>query len=132
MVYIIADEERAAFLKLTTDEERKKLIEQFWERRNPSPGASENVFKEEHYRRIAYANKHWAMASKPGWQTDRGHMYIVYGPPDEIESHLPGRNGIPFEDWKYRNVEGMGNAGYFTFIDRTGHGDYRLAPASAM
>ncbi|HUD99129.1 MAG TPA: GWxTD domain-containing protein [Bryobacteraceae bacterium] len=132
VVYIIADEERAAFLKLTTDEERKKFIEQFWERRNPTPGASENVFKEEHYRRIAYANKHWATASKAGWQTDRGHMYIVYGPPDEIESHLPGRNGIPFEDWKYRNVEGMGSAGYFTFIDRTGHGDYRLAPASAQ
>ena len=65
-----------------------KFIEQFWERRNPDPGASENKFKEEHYRRIAYANEHFA-ASRPGWKTDRGHLYIIYGPPDEIDSH-PG------------------------------------------
>ena len=132
VVYIIADGERAAFLKLTADEEREKFIEQFWARRNPTPGASANAFQEEHYRRIAYANKHWGMASTPGWQTDRGHMYIVYGPPEEIESHPQPAQGVsPFEDWRYYHVAGTGGGGFFTFIDRTGRGDYRLAPSTA-
>ena len=130
VVYIVADEERAAFLKLSTDEEREKFIEQFWQRRDPA-GASENKFKIEHYRRIAYANEHWGMASTPGWQTDRGHMYIVYGPPDEIESHPSPARVAPFEDWRYYHVAGTGGGGFFTFIDRTGRGDYRLAPSTA-
>ena len=98
MVYIISDAERVAFQKLTTDEERKKFIEQFWERRNPAPGAGsteKNAFLQEHYRRIAYANERFRTASgRAGWQTDRGHMYIVYGPPDEIESHPSGGTRI--------------------------------------
>jgi len=89
--YIITDEERAAFKKLTTDEEREQFIEQFWERRNPNPGSPENEFKEEYYRRIAYSNEHFA-SGIPGWKTDRGRMYIMYGPPDEIESHPSGGN----------------------------------------
>jgi GWxTD domain-containing protein len=144
-VYIIADEERAAFLKLTTDEEREMFIKQFWQRRDPAAGASatveqyrqpaagtaENKFKIEHYRRIAYANQHWGMASTPGWRTDRGHMYILYGPPDEIESHLNGEQGVASrETWRYLHVVSTGDEGYFTFIDQTGHGDYRLAPGN--
>ena len=129
--YIIDDAERAAFLKLATNDERACFVEQFWERRNPTPGAAENRFKEEHYRRIAYANAHFA-ASVPGWQTDRGHMYIVYGPPDEIDAH-PHTTPRPYETWGYRHVEGMteGGVSYFNFIDRTGHGDYHLAPSNA-
>jgi GWxTD domain-containing protein len=126
VVYIITDKERAAFQKLTTDEERDKFIKQFWERRNPNPGSARNKFKEEHYRRIAYANEHFA-TSRPGWQTDRGHMYIVYGPPDEIDSH-PANQPYPFEEWKYRYVEGHGVNVILTFTDRTGRGDYQLAP----
>src|SRR5258708_8750607 len=87
--YITTSEERAAFKKLATDEEREQFIEQFWERRNPSPGSPENEFKEEYYRRIAYANEHYASGT-PGWRTDRGRIYITYGPADEIESHPSG------------------------------------------
>jgi GWxTD domain-containing protein len=132
VVYIITDQERAAFQKLTTDEERNKFIEQFWERRNPTPRTPENEFKQEHYRRIAYANQHFT-SSEPGWKTDRGHMYIVYGPPDEIDSHpITAQRSYGIEVWTYRHVKGLGTGGSFTFIDRTGRGDYQLAPGNAQ
>ena len=89
VTYIITDEERAAFKRLQTDEEREQFIEQFWLRRDPTPDSVENEFKEEHYRRIAYANEHYA-SGIPGWKADRGRIYITYGPPDEIESHPSG------------------------------------------
>src|SRR6202140_3303752 len=89
VAYIITDEERATFKRLQTDEEREQFIEQFWLRRDPTPDTVENEFKEEHYRRIAYANEHYA-SGIPGWKTDRGRIYITFGPPDEIESHPSG------------------------------------------
>ena len=130
VVYIIADAERAAFQKLTTDEERQKFIDQFWLRRDPTPGTAQNEFKEEHYRRIEYANQRFRTVSgQPGWQTDRGHMYIVYGPPDELEDHPQGvRTG--YQIWLYHHVEGIGDNVTITFVDRTGTRDYRLAPGS--
>jgi len=131
VVYIIGDEERAAFQKLTTDQERERFVQQFWERRNPNPGSPENEFKEEHYRRIAFANEHFA-TSRAGWETDRGHMYIVYGPPDEIESHAKRvHSTYAREVWMYRHVEGIGDNVSVTFVDRMGTGDYRLAPGNA-
>jgi GWxTD domain-containing protein len=134
VVYIATEEERTAFQKLASEEERKMFIEQFWRRRDPTPGTPKNEFQEEHYRRIAYANQRFRTGSgTAGWRTDRGRMYIVYGPPDEIESHPSGGDPIryPYEMWKYRHVEGVGNNLYFTFIDRTRTGDYRLAPGAA-
>jgi len=131
VVYIIGDEERAAFKKLTTDEERDKFIEQFWERRNPNPGSAQNEFKEEYYRRIGYANEHFA-TSRPGWKSDRGRMYIMYGPPDEIEDHPKGDHSTyAREVWMYRHIEGIGDNVSLTFVDRMGTGDYRLAPGNA-
>src|SRR5690348_14732933 len=89
VTYIITDEEKAAFKRLQTDEEREQFIEQFWLRRDPTPDTAENEFKEEHYRRIAYANERYA-SGIPGWKTDRGRIYITFGPPDENESHPSG------------------------------------------
>jgi len=127
--YIIDDAEREAYQKLTTNNERACFIYQFWERRNPNPGSAENKFKVEHYRRLAYANAHFG-ASVPGWQTDRGHMYIVYGPPDEIDAHTDAKPH-PYQSWGYRHVEGLGDGlSTFIFVDRTGHGDYHLAPSN--
>lgn len=83
VVYIISPEEKAAFLKLSTENERDKFVQQFWLRRDPTPDTEENEYKEEHYRRLAFANQRFAESS-PGWQSDRGRTYIVYGPPDEI------------------------------------------------
>jgi len=94
--YIITPEERKTFLRLTTNEEREQFIEAFWQRRNPDPESPDNEFKEEHYRRIAYANARFT-SGLPGWETDRGHIYIVWGPPDEMTttSGLPSRSKSP-------------------------------------
>lgn len=131
VVYIIDDKERVAFERFSTDDERKMFIEQFWLRRDPTPNTPQNEYKEEHYRRIAYANERFGTnAGKSGWQTDLGHMYIVYGPPDEIESH-PSSTPTAYQVWFYRHVEGIGDNLYITFVDRTHSGDYRLAPGKA-
>ena len=127
VAYIITDRERAAFKSLTTDAEREHFIEQFWLQRDPTPGTVENEFKEEHCRRIAYANQHYA-ADIPGWKTDRGRIYIVYGPPDEIDSH-PYSNAStphPYEQWRYRFIEGVGANVIIEFVDFTGTGAYRM------
>jgi len=136
--YIITDEERQTFKKLATDEERETFIENFWERRNPNPGSPENEFKEEYYRRIAYANEHYA-SGIPGWKTDRGRIYIMYGPPNEIDSHpsggtyeRPAEEGggetstFPFEDWTYNYIDGIGNNIKLEFVDPTMSGEYHL------
>ena len=102
VAYIIQPEERAVYLRLTTNEERNQFIGQFWLRRDPTPGTEANERKEEHYRRIAYSNERFA-DSIPGWKTKRGRFYIRFGPPDEIESH-PGRK----ESWRYWTLEGVG------------------------
>jgi TonB family protein len=135
VVYIITDEERATYLRLQTDDERNQFIQQFWERRNPNPGSPDNTFKDEHYRRIAYANQRFATnAGKPGWQTDRGHIYIVYGAPDNIAAaagSLPintESSPLTTQAWKYDHIEGVGDNLVFTFFDRSNDGDYTLAP----
>ena len=125
VAYIITDEERAAFEKLTTNEERDGFVKGFWERRNPDPGSAANAFKEDYYRRIAYANKHFS-AGRPGWKTDRGHMYIIFGPPDEIDSH-PGNKPYAFEVWTYQHIKGVADGISFTFVDQTDNGDFELA-----
>jgi GWxTD domain-containing protein len=138
VAYIITDEERAAFKRLQTDEEREQFIEQFWLRRDPTPDTVENEFKEEHYRRIAYSNEHYA-SGIPGWKTDRGRIYITYGPPDEIESHPSGgsyerppeegggeTSTYPFEQWRYRYIEGIGTNIIIEFVDPTMTGEYHM------
>jgi GWxTD domain-containing protein len=138
VVYIITDEERTAFHRLNTDEEREQFIEQFWLRRDPTPDTIENEFKEEHYRRIAYANERYA-SGIPGWKSDRGRIYITYGPPDEIDSHPSGgsyerpmeegggeTSTYPFETWRYRYIEGIGNDINIEFVDPTMSGEYRM------
>jgi len=138
VAYIISNEERTAYRALKTDEEREQFIEQFWLRRDPSPDTVENEFKEEHYSRIAYANERFA-SGIPGWKTDRGRIYILYGKPAEIESHASGgtyerpiqegggtTSTFPFEIWRYRYLEGIGNEVILEFVDPTMSGEYRL------
>ena len=132
VAYIIDDRERAAFQQLQTDEEREHFIEQFWLRRDPTPGTVENEFKEEHYRRIAYANEKFA-GDVPGWKTDRGRIYIVYGPPDEKESHPAGQaGGPPYEEWLYRKIEGIGERVIIRFEDTQRDGHYRMTRDPAV
>jgi GWxTD domain-containing protein len=129
VVYIIDDAEKAAFQRLATTDERDMFIEQFWARRNPTPGAPRNAFKEEHYRRIAYSNVHFGTRSATaGWRTDRGHVYIVYGPPDEIQTRTNAAQ--PVQVWFYRHARNTGNGGSISFVDRTGQGDFHLVPGT--
>jgi GWxTD domain-containing protein len=131
--YIITDQERADFLKLTTARQRDDFVEAFWERRNPTPGSTENPFKEEHYRRLAYANQHFAEGI-PGWRTHRGRVYIVYGPPNKIETHQrggamgdpPDRGEYAYEDWYYSYIEGLGRDVTIEFVDTCSCGEYHL------
>ena len=136
--WIITDEERSAFKQLSNDEERDQFIEAFWARRDPTPDTPENEFKEEHYRRIAYANEHFA-AGIPGWKTDRGRIYVMYGPADEIESHPSGgtydrpmeegggsTSTYPFEQWRYRYLEDVGQEVIIEFVDTCMCGDYHM------
>jgi len=136
--WIITDDERKAFMQLSNNEERDQFIEAFWQRRNPNPDSEDNEFKDEHYRRIEYANEHYA-AGKPGWMTDRGRIYIVYGPPDETDSHPSGgtyerpmeegggeTSTFPFEDWRYRYIEGIGQEVIVEFVDTCMCGDYHM------
>ena len=138
VTYIISDEERKAFRTLSNDEERDAFIENFWLRRNPNQDSPENEFREEHYRRIAYANEHFA-AGKPGWKTDRGRIYISWGKPDSIDSHPSGgsyerpmeegggnTSTFPFETWHYRYLEGLGENIDLEFVDTCQCGDYHF------
>jgi GWxTD domain-containing protein len=138
VIYIITSQERAAFMQLSNDEERDQFIETFWQRRDPTPDTIENEYRDEHYRRITYANEHFS-AGVPGWKTDRGRIYIIHGPPDEIESHPSGgtydrtpqegggsTSTFPFERWRYRYVEDVGQEVVVEFVDTCMCGDYHM------
>jgi len=140
--WIVTPQERAAFVRLTTDQQRDEFVTAFWERRNPTPRAAENPFKQEHYRRIAYANVHFAFTSKdkniPGWKSDRGRIYIVYGPPDSIDLHASApyqlasgvRTSIdPYEVWSYQKIKGFGEDVTVRFVDKCRCGEFRQASA---
>src|SRR5256886_12515267 len=139
VAYIITPQERAAYKKLQTDEERENFIELFWRRRDPDPDTDENEYREEYYERIAYANEHYT-SGIPGWKTDRGRIYIMYGKPDEVETHPSGgsyerpsyegggnTSTYPFEIWFYRYLPGIGSGIEIEFVDPTGSGEYRIA-----
>ena len=135
---IITADERKAFLELSTNEEREQFIEIFWNKRNPDPESPNNTFKEEHYRRLAYADEHFA-SGIAGRKTDRGRIYIIWGPPDEIDSHPTGgtyerpmeqgggsSTAYPWEVWRYRHLEGIGENIEIEFVDPTGSGEYHI------
>ncbi len=138
VAYIITDQERAAFKALETDTDREAFIDQFWKRRDPTPNTEENEFKQEHYRRVAYANEHFA-SYVAGWKTDRGRIYITYGPPDEIEDHSAGgvyqkppeegggtTTTVPFQQWRYRYIDGVGSNVIVEFVDPLRTNEFRM------
>ncbi|HSS20716.1 MAG TPA: GWxTD domain-containing protein [Pyrinomonadaceae bacterium] len=136
---ITTPEERRAYEKLTTNEEREQLIGEIWRRRDPTPDTEENEYRDAFYERIAYANEHFT-SGKLGWLTDRGRIYVKFGKPDEVESHpaggqyeRPANEGggstttYPFEKWFYRYINGVGSGVEIEFVDATGSGEYRIA-----
>ncbi len=147
VVYIISAQERGVFLKLTTADERNRFIEQFWRERDTDPSSNVNEFREEHYRRIAYANENFA-AGKPGWKTDRGMIYIKFGSPDRRQTNPTGGRvyrtkleirasqhlsterhvtALPYEIWEYRYLPGLGQEISFEFVSKDGSPEYQLA-----
>ena len=134
--WIISDEERKAFRQLSSDQERDHFIEAFWRRRDPTPDTMENEYREEHYRRIVFANEEFG-SFIPGWKTHRGRLYIMYGPPAEIETHASGGtytpsggptiSNLPYVVWHYRYIEGLGKDVAFSFADICKCGDYELS-----
>lgn len=128
VVWIITPNERSAFQRLETDDERQMFIEQFWLRRDPTPDTNANEFKDEHYRRIALANDRFGHPGLVGWKSDRGMVYVKFGPPDEREEHPNGGEAspAPYEKWRYRYLEGVGNDVMVEFVDDTGQGRYRM------
>jgi GWxTD domain-containing protein len=139
VAYLITDPERDAFRALSTDEERMQFIEQFWLRRDLTPDTLRNEVQEEHYRRIAYANAHF-QSGMPGWMTDRGRIYILWGPPDQITSKPTGGSYertreegggfttvFPFEQWRYRYIPNLGQEVELEFVDASFSNEYRLA-----
>jgi GWxTD domain-containing protein len=138
VAYIITNEERATYKSLESDAQHEAFIKDFWLKRDPTPGTPENEFQEEHYRRIAYANERFA-STIPGWKTDRGRIYITFGPPDEIEDHSkggtyqrpPSEGGgettvVPFQQWRYKHIDGVGENIIIEFVDPTYTGEYRM------
>ena len=139
VVYIITEEEEQVFGKLSTEDEKEEFIEQFWHRRDPDLRTASNEYKEEHYRRIAYANERFP-SGLPGWRTDRGRTYIIHGPPTQVTSRAGGgfyarpmhegggvTSTYPFEVWRYRYIEGIGEEVELEFVDASMTGEYRLA-----
>ena len=136
--YIIADQEKKTFEKLRTEDERESFIEQFWRRRDPDPSTAANELREEHFRRIAYANENFK-SGVAGWLTDRGRIYIMHGPPTSKKTHQGGHYrrepwegggftaAFPFEVWRYDYLEGIGSEIEIEFVDPTMTGEFRLA-----
>lgn len=130
--YIITPEERSAYKMLRNDEERDNFIEVFWRRRDPTPDTIANEFKDEHYRRIVYANQLFS-GHVVGWKTDRGRLYIMFGPPDSIDFSTLGAfslrepySSVPVEVWHYNYLEGIGLNVVFGFADKCGCDDPHL------
>ncbi len=147
VAYIISAEEKDVFRNLTTEDEKLVFIEQFWRSRDPDPRTEENEFRSEHFRRIAYANDKFA-AGKPGWKTDRGMIYIKFGPPHRRQTNpMGGRvfrsqrelissdrerpkdamTALPYEVWEYRYIDGIGSEVTFEFVSKDGTAAYKLA-----
>ena len=129
VVYIITSKEEKAFKQLETDKQRGLFIEEFWRQRDPTPGTSRNEFREEHYRRIEYANKWFGRGtSKPGWKTERGRIYIILGEPIYRDQFHNSQYIYPTELWFYQgNVsQGLEPFFYIVFYKRWGSGDFIL------
>lgn len=122
--YLIGPKEKEVFLSLTTDRERDLFIEAFWKQRNPDPENEKNAFREEHYRRMAYANQHFGRGSTlPGWKTDRGRIHIILGPPRQDFTYDQSLDIVPVQVWFYQGFAKFGLPDSFSCVF------YKPAPA---
>lgn len=126
--YIATSREKSEFKEIQSLPAKRQFLYDFWQKRNPEPVNTTNSFRIEYLRRVAYANDHFRVGNTPGWQTDRGRVYIIYGKPDQIDRHPNEANSKPYEIWYYNSIQGGVS---FDFVDRTGFGDYTLVNSTA-
>ncbi|MBC7364034.1 MAG: GWxTD domain-containing protein [Candidatus Aminicenantes bacterium] len=129
VVYIISQKEKEVFLSLENDRQRDMFIEAFWKQRDPNPNTPENEFKEEHYRRIKYANQHFGKESpEPGWKTDMGRIYIILGEPKYTEKYENLYDLYPTIIWFYEGMAeyGLPNAFNVVFYKPDSTNEYKL------
>lgn len=127
--YIMTDEQKLTYQQLKNLEAKKRFIAEFWWRHDPTPGTPQNEFYLDYLRRLDYANKNLRSFAREGWQTDRGRVYVVYGPPSDIDVFPSTEAAKPYERWVYNNLEGGVE---FIFIDKTGFREFRLVHSSKI
>ncbi len=121
--YLATQPEIAQYAKLSDTRAKQRFLYEFWQRRNPDTAAMANPYRDQYLQRVAYTNTNLGVAFHPGWKTDRGRVYIVYGPPDDIERYANSQESLPYEIWHYNNI---GGGVIFVFVDRSGTGLYEL------
>jgi GWxTD domain-containing protein len=121
--YVAMSNEIERFKKLQGVESKRKALYEFWSARDQDKSTAINETKQEYFRRVAYADNQYKTGFRDGWKSDRGRVYIVYGPPDEIERHANELDVKPYEIWYYNSIQG---GVQFVFGDRTGFSDYVL------
>jgi GWxTD domain-containing protein len=126
--YIITPREKDVFMKLETDQDRGLFIEEFWKQRDPTPGTPRNELREEHYRRLDFANKRFSRGPKSkGWRTDQGRVFVILGMPMDVQK-ISAPDAYPMELWLYRGNPRLGQFAFIRllFYQPGGSGDFRL------
>jgi GWxTD domain-containing protein len=118
--YLAKEAEMDSLESATTSQEKQKRFNEFWKKRDPTPDTQRNELMEEYYQRVEFANKRFSRY-RPGWKTDMGMIYIIFGPPNNVERHPFEMDSKPYEVWTYYDIRQQ-----LIFIDETGFGDYRL------
>jgi len=122
-IYIASVPEQDKYEALTTVEAKREFMYTFWKARDENSSDERNQYFQEYLKRIAESNDRFTAAKKDGWKTDRGRVYLVYGPPTEIERYPNEIESKPYEIWRYESLEG---GVVFVFGDITGYNDYQL------
>lgn len=126
--WVICPAEREVFGRLKSDLERKAFIDAFWHRRDPDPQTPLSEAKDEHYKRMDFADGHFRENEQRGSLTERGRVWIMYGPPQRREVHPRARNRVfSWEAWHYDRLPDIGENIDLEFTDRANRGEYRLS-----
>jgi GWxTD domain-containing protein len=109
--------ELSAYDKTLSANAKRRFLTEFWQRRDPTPGTPKNETRDAFYQAIVYANAHYREGgrSRPGWKSDRGRVYLRYGPPDETLHREQQALAPPYEVWRYRT----GKDRWYCFVDRS-------------
>jgi len=128
---IATDQESRRIRRVEGLIERRKLLSELWQVRDPTPRTAVNEFRDDFFGLLAYANESYSEQLIEGWETDRGNVLLRYGPPSAIEPLLYERELRPHEIWTYNNIPGEGKS-EFIFADLSGFGEFELIHSTVM